>query len=268
MTTNKDAQNIIEKSGNRLHTQVVNLLRKEAWSVLVSPYYSDNFTEKPREIDIIAERKFDVTEVFDEWLGTLNVRLFIECKYLKGKSVFWFDAKDRERAAERIKKDTGMEHPNYDISKLHHAGTAPVAKLFATDKGGDENDVWSKAINQNLNAFVYYRGKTDLIPQRDRRGVHRPLLHVSYPLIVCNSLNEVFRTDMADETEKVEPVKEPFQLEVNYAYTNSAHVGINEYFLIDVMGIDQLSAFLTKLQNTDVAAIQEKVRWDKRTSHQ
>lgn len=161
-----------------------------------------------------------------------------------------------------------MEQPNYDISKLHHADNAPVAKLFATDKGGDENDVWSKAINQNLNAFVYYRGKTDLIPQRDRRRVQRPLLHVSYPLIVCNSFNEVFRTDMADETENVEPVKEPFQLEVNYAYTNSAHVGINEYFLIDVMGIDQLSAFLTKLQDTDVATIKEKIVWDKRTSNQ
>lgn len=267
MTDKKDAQNIIEKSGNRLHTQVVNLLRKEGWSVLVSPYYSDNFTEKPREIDIIAEKKFDVTEVFGEWLGTLDVRLFIECKYLKGKSVFWFDAKDKERAAERIKKDTGMEHPNYDISKLHHAEDAPVAKLFATDKGGDENDIWSKAINQNLNAFVYYRGKTDLIPPKDKHRVQRSLLHISYPLIVCNSLNEVSRTDMADESEKVEPIKDPFQLEVNYAYTNSAHIGINEYFLIDVMGIQQLSGFLTHLQNNDISSVQEKIRWDKRAGN-
>lgn len=269
MTDDKEARSIIETSGNRLHTQVVNLLRKEGWEVLVSPYYSDNFTEKPREIDIIAEKKFNVTEVYGEWLGTLDVRLFIECKYLKGKSVFWFDAKDKEQAAVRIKKDTGMEHPNYDISKLHHAEDTPIAKLFATDKGGDENDVWSKAINQNLNAFVYYRNKTDLIPQRNKRIAQGSLLSVSYPLIICNSLDNVFRTDMADESEKIERIKAPFQLEVNYAYTNSAHIGINEYFLIDVMGIQHLSEFLSNLQKTDVAIIQDKkIVWDKRTNHQ
>src|SRR3989344_7864783 len=202
MANEKEAREIVEISGNRLHTQVVNLLRQEGWSVLVSPHYSDNFTEKPREIDIIAEKKFDVREIFNDWLGTLNVRLFVECKYLKGKSVFWFDAKDKERAAERIKKDTGMEHPNYDISKMHHAENTPVAKLFATDKS-DEGDVWSRAINQNLNAFVYYRGRTDLIPPRDRRA-QRPLLYVSYPLIICNSFDNLYRTDMADEKEKHE----------------------------------------------------------------
>src|SRR3989344_3087352 len=173
MANEKEAREIVEISGNRLHTQVVNLLRQEGWSVLVSPHYSDNFTEKPREIDIIAEKKFDVREIFNDWLGTLNVRLFVECKYLKGKSVFWFDAKDKERAAERIKKDTGMEHPNYNISKMHHAENTPVAKLFATEKGVDENDVWSKAINQNLNAFVYYRGRTDLIPAKDKNRAQR-----------------------------------------------------------------------------------------------
>ena len=74
-------QKIIEKSGNSFHSRVVKLLRDEKWTVLVSPYYSDNFTDKPREIDVIAERNLDVSDFIRDWLGTLNVRLFIECKY-------------------------------------------------------------------------------------------------------------------------------------------------------------------------------------------
>src|SRR3990167_4184803 len=108
MANEKDAREIVERSGNRLHTQVVNLLRQEGWSVLVSPHYSDNFTEKPREIDIIAEKKFDVREFALGWLGTLDVRLFVECKYLNGKTVFWFDVKDKASAGERINNVTGM----------------------------------------------------------------------------------------------------------------------------------------------------------------
>lgn len=34
----------------------MNALRGRGWTVTVSPYYSENFTDKPREIDIIAEK--------------------------------------------------------------------------------------------------------------------------------------------------------------------------------------------------------------------
>jgi hypothetical protein len=260
-----EAKELAKKSGNSFHSRVVNLLRQEGWSVLVSPYYSDNFTEKPREIDIIAEKKFDVNEFALGWIGTIDVRLLIECKYLNGKTVFWFDAKDKEKAAGRVKKDTGMEHPNHDTQGLHHLEDTPVAKLFVSDKGGGgENDIWSKAINQNLNAFVYYRGKTDLIIPQDKHRVQRTILYVSYPLIVCNSFDTLYRTDMADEDEEIVPLAKPFQLEVNYAYTNVAHVGINEYFLIDVLSIKSLPAFLANLEKMDIAAIQKKVLWEKR----
>ena len=50
-----DVKDIINKSGNGFHARVVKLLRNDNWTVLVSPYYSDNFTDKPREIDVIAE---------------------------------------------------------------------------------------------------------------------------------------------------------------------------------------------------------------------
>src|SRR5438045_321384 len=127
------AQEIIERSGNSFHSRVVNKLRDLEWGVLVSPHYNDNFTDKPREIDIIAEKKFDVNEFMNDWLGTLNVRLFIECKYITGDTVFWFEAKDMERATQRIVRDTGMEDPrrNTEITKHHYYTNVPVAKLWA-----------------------------------------------------------------------------------------------------------------------------------------
>jgi len=268
MTTKKKTaiDKIMEKSGNSFHTRVVKLLREQKWTVLVSPYYSDNFTDKPREIDIVTERKFDVNNFIGNWLGTLNIRLFIECKYITGNTVFWFDNKDKDRATERIMTDTGMDHPdhNINIKKLHYFADVPVAKLFSSEKSRNEGNEWmNKAINQNLNALVYYRNRTNLIPE-DPNSPSQVLRCVPYPVIVVNSFENFFRTNMADDTEKVEPIIEPFQLEVNYAYIDKDRNEHNEYFLIDVVSIDKLSDFLLMLEKTDIKAIKEKLVFEER----
>jgi len=257
---------IMEKSGNVFHTRVVKFFREQKWTVLVSPYYSDNFTDKPREIDIITEKKFDVNDFISDWLGTINIRLFIECKYITGKTVFWFDDKDKNRATERIMTDTGMDHPNHNINikELHYFIDVPVAKLFSSEKSRNEdNELISKAINQNLNALIYYRNRTGLIPEDSNRRT-QVLRQVSYPIIVVNSFENFFRTSMIDETEKVEPITEPFQLEVNYAYIDKDRGGHNEYFLIDVVSIDKLQDFLLMLEKTDISAIKGKICWEER----
>lgn len=257
---------IMEKSGNGFHSRVVKLLREQEWTVLVSPYYSDNFTDKPREIDVVAERKFDVKD-FSEWQGTLNARLFIECKYITGDTVFWFDNKDKERAIERIMTDTGMEHPynNVTIQEHHHFTDVSVAKLFSSEKSrSEDNELMNKAINQNLNALVYYRKRADLFPE-DQDTRNQVLWRVSYPIIVVNSFENLFRTNMSDSTGSVEPITEPFQLEVNYAYIDKDRNGHNEYFLIDVVSIDALPEFLSMLEKKDITAIKGKLSWDERT---
>ena len=257
-------EKIMEKSGNGFHVRIVNILREQRWTTLVSPYYSDNFTDKPREIDIIAERKFDVNEFIGDWLGTLNIRLFIECKYITGDTVFWFDKKDVARATERIMLDTGMEYPSHNIQELHYFADIPVAKLFSSEKSrGEDNEPMNKAINQNLNALVYYRNRTDLIPN-DPYCRNQVLRRVSYPIIAVNSFEYFFRTSMVDNTGEVEPITEPFQLEVNYAYVDKERVGRNEYFLIDVVSIDKLPEFLAMLEKTDIKAIIGKIRLEER----
>lgn len=259
-------EEIMGKSGNGFHSRVVKLLREQEWTVLVSPYYSDNFTDKPREIDIIAERKFDVNDFISDWLGTLNIRLFIECKYISGDTIFWFDNKDKERATERIMADTGMDHPNHNINiqELHYFADVPVAKLFSSEKSrGEENELMNKAINQNLNALVYYRNRSDLMPENPNRR-NQVLRRVSYPIIVVNSFENFFSTSIADDTGEVKPITEPFQLEVNYAYIDKDRNGHNEYFLIDVVSIDKLLEFLSALEKTDIKAIVGKLCWEER----
>lgn len=258
-------EEIMEKSGNGFHTKVVKLLREQQWTVLVSPYYSDNFTDKPREIDIISEKKFDVND-FSTWLGSLNVNLFVECKYVNGTTVFWFDFKNNNRAIERIMADTGMAHPNDNININQHHYLSPtsvsVAKLFSSEKSrSEENELISKAINQNLNALVYYRNRRDIFPKNPRMR-DKVLKQLSYPVIVVNSFDNFFKTDMGDPTEEVTPITEPFQLEVNYAYIDEAGKRNNEYFLIDVVSIDKLPEFLSMLEKTDIQEVRQKISWE------
>ena len=114
----------------------------------------------------------------------------------------------------------------------------------------------NKAINQNLNATVYYRNKSDLKLAMPQKGyVDKVLKRVSYPIIVVNSFEHFFSTSMADTTGKVEQITEPFQLEVNYAYIDKDRNGKNEYFLIDVVSIDKLPDFLAVLEKRDIQEI-------------
>lgn len=257
---------IIERSGNGFHSRVVSLLRESGWVVLVSPYYSDNFTDKPREIDIIAEKRFDVSNFIDGWLGTVNVRLFIECKYINGDTVFWFDAKDKARAVERILRDTGLEDSkiNQDADKHHYFADVPVAKLFSSEKSSNEdNEVISKAINQNLNATVYYRNRTDLKLAVPPRGyIDKVLKYISYPLIVVSSFDRFFSTNMGGDG-KIVGIEEPFQLEVNYAYLDRERNGHSEFFLIDVLSLDKLIEFLSAaIEKGDIPLVSNKVACD------
>lgn len=252
-----ELKELMEKSGNSFHSRVVNLLRNLKWKVLVSPYYSDGFTDKPRELDIITGKDFDINAFIGSWLGTLNIRFFIECKYVNKKTIFWFDVKDKERSIERIMTDSDLDHPqiNVSIQTHHYFIDTLVAKLFTTDKGhGEDNEIIGKAINQNLNAMIYYRYRSDVIPpEQDKRT--NVLRNISYPLIVVNSFDNFYKTDMSDENYEITPITEPFQIEVNYAYVDKDKNSCNEYFLIDVVSFEKLPEFLSKLEENDVKII-------------
>lgn len=76
---------------------------------------------------------------------------------------------------------------------------------------------------------------------------------VDYPVIVCNTFNNFYKTDM-DSAEKSSSINDHFQLEVDYAYIDINKKHRNEYFLINVLDFQNMDKFLESLQE-DVDAI-------------
>ena len=244
MTTLKKIEELINKSGNNLHCEVLNHLKEKKWTVLISPYYNDNISDKPREIDLIAEKEFQLIPYGKTYQGSkINIKLFIECKYIPEKKeiVFWFHEKDTRKAKKWITNNTSLTENNSYTEKHHYLNkNNRVAKLFATNgyTGKDvERDPFYRALNQSLNAMVYYRKGTS----------------VNYPIIICNSFNNLYKVDI-ESTNTLEEISEHFQLEVNYAYIDTNKKDRKEYFLIDVVNYEEIDSFLEIIQ-ADVEAI-------------
>ncbi|MBI4697965.1 MAG: hypothetical protein HY758_03400 [Nitrospirae bacterium] len=244
-------QEIIEASGNNFHSNVVSFLRGKEWNVLISPYYNDNATDKAREIDIIAEKPFEVKDsLWGRTKGWLNVRFIIECKYINAETVFWFDAKDKKKAEERVIRDTPLTNNNIYTQKHHYMSDERVVKLFTSEKNKDfSNEPIYKAINQSLNAMIYFRDETPI--QREDRGI---LKTICYPIIILNDFKKIFGVNIG-ESNYSGVTNKYFQLEINYAYLDSNKRNMNEYFLIDVVDFSYLSGFLSEIMTKDIEAI-------------
>ncbi len=260
---NEKIEKIITNSGNNFHYNVVNYLRSNNWHVVVSPYYNDHFTDKPREVDIIAEKEYDYLD-FGEWIGTTNIRLFIECKYVKNNNVFWFDDKEYIKALERVILDTPLEDPYlWSITKKHHyLREEKVAKLFDTESNKQiENESIYKAMTQSINALTYYRKETSIIPKVKDKA-YNILSLVNYPVIICNSFDNFYKYDPIEKRDPV-VINHNFQLEVNYAYIDKEKKYKNEYFLIDIVDFNKVNDFIKDLEGNDLKAIREKIGYDR-----
>ena len=237
-------KDIIANSGNNFHCTVIDYLKEKGWTVLISPYYNDNVSDKPREIDLVAEKAFDMKNVFGNFAGTVNVKLFIECKYIPQKVVFWFHDKNLEKAKHLVLKTTPLRENNVYTDKHHYLNSDTVAKLFADEKKQRaENEIFYKALNQSLNAMVYYRSSESIISKNTQYIKYT----VNYPVIICNDFNNLYRVDIGSNDDPV-IVRDNFQLEVNYAYLDSSKKHKSEYFLIDIVAYDKIDAFLEYLQ--------------------
>lgn len=240
-------RSIIEKSGNTFHCKVLRFLQDKGWTVLISPYYNDNVSNKPREIDLITEKAFDVSH-YGKFFGTVNVQLFIECKYISQKTVFWFHDKDKQKAEDLVIQTTPLRENNRFTKQYHYLEDPPiVAKLFADEsKRSTDNEAFYKALNQNLNAMIYYRNQGSIIKLPPGRDFCLYILN--YPVIVCNSFEKLYRVEISKDTDPSN-ITENFQLEVNYAYLTSRGNNMNEYFLIDILNFDLFDSFLNKIED-------------------
>lgn len=232
---------------------------ERGWTVTVSPFYNDTFSQKPREIDIIAEKAF----LNQERIGgdiTIIVRLFIECKYINGVSVFWFDKKNIESAKEIVRATQAFIDPdsNESVKTMHHYLRGnKVVKLFESDKEQEKDPIF-KAMTQSLNSLVYYRDqRTSLYNNFDNHLI----AEINYPVIICNSFENFFEKNVS---RKDDPIKqaEPFQLEINYAYYDKKQKPVEELFYIDVIQFSDIEKLEQALKH-EAGLAKQKIRNEK-----
>lgn len=240
-------ENIITNSGNEFHLEVVQFFRERGWAALVSPYYTDNLTNKPREIDIICEKSFPI-ERYGIIRDSVTVRLFIECKYIRNKTVFWFDNADTAKLGKKLANEFDVKSSplldDFATVKLlipghHYFISEKVAKLFSSENNrGIDQEIIYKALNQCLNSLIYYRQNGSAIVSSDSGGSYL----LTYPVIICNNLNNFYE---AKERQRIE---RDVLIEINYAYVDLRQVNKNEYFVVDLVNFQSLGIFLDQIE--------------------
>jgi hypothetical protein len=247
MTIPNEIEAIIQKSGNSFHSRVAQALSTAGWKIRVSPFYMDQSLNKPREIDIIAEKAYVATDDFTgRPAGHVVVRLFVECKFIPAHTVFWMTEKELELAKELLHNTGIFDLNNVNCSKHHYlSGMSKVAKVFATESQREtENDPFFKALNQTLNGYVALRHQSPYIGRAAESRIHE-IARLSYPVILCSSFDKIYGVPFYGDSSPYR-VQDNFQLEAQYAYSTRG-VSLDEYFLVDVVEFNQIDKFLDSI---------------------
>jgi hypothetical protein len=240
-------QELIESSGNTFHAKVARWFTDHGWSISVSPYYMDQSQQKARELDLVVEKVSEIRNSFGEWKGRVAVRLFVECKFLPGHSVFWFMQKDKPAIEQMLCAARMFRERNTHTGEHHYLSSGDrVAKLFTSSATrGQEADPFYKALNQSLNALVSLRRHPAraFSSGRQQGGFQ---ITLDFPVVVCSSFSQMYGADFAGGS-NTEIVTENFQLEVQYAYIDASGGSRDELFLIDFVEYDRLSDLVAAL---------------------
>lgn len=251
-----DVTKLIETSGNNFHAKVARWLSDHDWHVVVSPYYMDQNQNKAREIDLVAEKLWPITDAFGSRKDDVAVRLFIECKFVPLHSVFWFADKDIASAKELVCANGYYPSNNAYTNKHHYLALGQkVAKLFATSASKmAEIEPFYKALNQALNAMVSMRGQPVSVPAI-KKSQRSPQVVIEFPVVVCSSFEKIYSVDFYAESQP-NSIKENFQLEIRYAYIDRHNKQRDDYFLLDFVEFSQLDKFFKAIeQDAETAAL-------------
>jgi hypothetical protein len=253
---------IIENSGNTFHAKVAHRFREAGWQVLVSPYYVDNATDKPREVDLICERLWIATPQWNtEPPRLFRIQLIVECKYIPNNSatVFWFDGTNQAKVDELIISRLPFFQESTGI-QLHHYKTASplgVAKLFqsrsASGVQNEEREPIYMALNQCVGALIGL-GNLQPLTSPPRWRTFRDEHLVRYPVVVCSTFDRFRRTSMMGGPP--ETIDDSFLMELNYAWRNTAGASIRQFALVDIVAFEMLDQFLHALSREAAAAEQ------------
>jgi hypothetical protein len=245
------------------HYKVYNYFKNKGWKVQLSPYYIDNYTQKPREVDIIAEKFYKIEPPISanliykqenlsdqqKYVGTFNVRLYIECKLKKLEEYILFFEKPTNNKFSVLLQGRNIffyeeELPNVNI----HYFDKDVLKLFnITDR--NNKDYLFNAINQSLHSMIYFNtlfkkeGPIISLFSPEEINYLQILGIASFPVII---LEDIKTKDINNK-----PVEDNFVAEVNYAYYDEINRNFkNKIFHIDVLSFNDIEQFLKNLESS------------------
>lgn len=245
------------ESGNNFHYKAINYFRDNGWEVRVSPYYTDSFSDKPREVDMLVERSFEVNNKFGAFMGMIYVQFLIECKYMKqGTTIaFWFDDINKGQAFKLVEKKIKEVHyreNNISYQPFHYltGDNLKVAKLYNSSKDNSSNgDVFYTALSQVLNASQSL--STGVISlNREQSNLHT----LRYNLILCSNFDNMHKV-YKNDTELISKIEDNFLLEVNYTRVSKEGNSSDEYFLVDVVDFNKIDDFVEKIIKEDIATV-------------
>jgi len=156
-------QQELDNSGHNLHLKVVRQLQNAGWHTDLCPYYCDDTTSKPREIDIVASKKFPVTDDLGRVLAEFACWLYIECKRFNHEIAFRTMPRDPANTTQAIKVNWfPSKNPVSVLENHHHYYLFPrVGKLHKlhnigkkTDNERNERNDLFDAITQPVKSLV------------------------------------------------------------------------------------------------------------------
>lgn len=251
MTQDTILAELIESSGHELQASLTPVFETAGWIGTPSKYYVDVLTGKAREIDVILEKTYQVSDTFGRQTTTFAIRLFAACKYFPETYLLRLEPK-REAVTKAqivnqgiLREDDLIAYPD----RKHHYLLAANDKVVKSWDKKSQRDLMFEATTSSVHALVAL----------DRMDSSAPHV-INYPVVLVDSFKNLFIRDAKAE-KGFTPVTENIQLEFDYTYRDSKGREQEQVFTVDVVAKDSIPAFLEAIEN-DAWLIRNRLHWD------
>lgn len=241
-----DLENLIDESGHELQADFVDQFTQDGWTAFQNKHYTDISSRKSREIDVIFEKTYEVSEMFGHVLGRLCVRLFFSCKHFPTKYLLHPLPKE-ERVVEDAINNAGIissRDLQSGFGSHHYFSDAHPTVIKAWDFKGD--DLMFKAWNSSVHSLIGLERTSALAS---------PVINL--PVIGTRHFNNLFLRDRSKVRYK--KVASNQQLEIDYHYLDLKDRELDRIFLVDLIALNTVKEFLADIDK-DVKMAQEKMR--------
>lgn len=239
-------KSVFEKCGVNLEVTTEWLLKDNGWSVDTNIFFSDPYSNIPREIDIVAHKihPFCTDNYFNNPFD-FDFRLFIECKYIQENIRIWLYTRplDPEKIVKALK---GIELYN-DIASFSNwrDEDGSFFATFSEHRFFSINEIaYQSTDNQKDRGFGIPWVQQIAHAMMSNRFVYNTHAKygVSYGIIVVNDMSRITLW-MWDWSYKILNSSTLFELDYIDNKNNP------KYILVQIVPIDELSKFLTSLDD-------------------